>query len=195
MQKFIDEVRAYYAPYYEDGDQAHLIDHADEVCSLALDINKGCDEKLVILAAYIHDIFNATDRKNHNILAFEYVLEANDKFLQSLTDKELLLVAHAVLEHRASYKGKYYSQLSKIISSADRGKPDIKATVIRSMKFNNANAQDVYKHIKEKYASSGYAKYPQIYKEFFGKELEKFQEAVDTITVAQILKIWQERVV
>jgi HD superfamily phosphodiesterase len=193
MQKFRQKVREFYAPFYKDGDEAHLINHADDVCDLALEINKECNEKLIILSAYIHDIFNAKDRKNHNKLAYNYVLEAKDSLLQNLTNKERLLVAHAVLEHRASYKGEYFSKLSKIISSADRGKPDIKAVVIRSMKYNHADAQNVYKHIKDKYARNGYAKYPDIYKELFGKELKKFKSDADNITVEKILKIWEDR--
>ncbi len=193
-QKLLDfqkEVRAFYEPFYKDGDLAHQIDHADSVCELALEINKECDPKLVILTAYIHDIFNATDRKNHNQLAYEYVLEAKDKFLKELSKEELLLVAHAVLEHRASFKGKFYSKLSEIISSADRGKPDIKEVVIRSMQFNGGNTQDVYKHLKEKYGSNGYAKYPQSYQNFFHKELEHFQNKIDTLTQEEINTIWQ----
>ena len=73
MNSFKQKVREFYKPFYDNGDKAHLIDHADDVCNLALEINRECSEKLVILASYIHDIFNATDRKKHNILAFEYV--------------------------------------------------------------------------------------------------------------------------
>ena len=192
LLEFRDAVRSFYAPYYKDGDLAHQIDHADSVCDLALEINKECNPKLVILAAYIHDIFNATDRKNHNKLAYNYVLEAKDKFLKELNKEELLLVAHAVLEHRASFKGEFYSKLSEIISSADRGKPDIKEIVIRSMKFNNGNAKDVYNHLQEKYSSNGYANYPKSYKNIFNKELKELQRAVDYITVEDIENMWIE---
>ncbi len=191
LLEFQREVKTFYAPFYKDGDLAHQIDHADSVCDLALEMNKECDPKLIILAAYIHDIFNATDRKNHNQLAYNYVLEANDKFLKELSKEELLQVAHAVLEHRASFQGEFYSQLSEIISSADRGAPDIKEVVIRSMQFNGGNTQDVYKHLKEKYGSSGYAKYPHSYQKFFHKELEHFQNKIDVLTQEEINTIWQ----
>lgn len=193
MKKFKKEIRSYYERYYRDGDEAHLIDHADSVCDLALKINKDLDEKLIILASYLHDMYNASNRKIHNELAYEYVLKAEDKFLKTLNEKALKEVAHAVLEHRASFKGKFYSKLSALISSADRGEPNLEEVVIRSMKFNNGNAQDVYEHIKDKYGSKGYAKYPAVYIEIFKDELEAFQRRADSITVDEVLEMWNER--
>ncbi len=192
LLEFRREVRTFYEPFYKDGDLAHQIDHADSVCNLALEMNKECDPKLIILASYIHDIFNAADRKNHNQLAYKYVLEANDKFLKELSKKELLQVAHAVLEHRASFQGEFYSKLSEIISSADRGKPDIKEVVIRSLQFNGNNIKDAYHHIKRKYGSNGYANYPKSYREYFRKELIEFQKRVDSITIEEIESIQKD---
>ena len=193
MQEFKKEVRDFYKPFYANGDAAHLIDHADSVCNLALKINREYSPKLVILASYIHDIFNATNRKEHNTLAYRYVKDISDNFLKDLNEEELELVAHAVLEHRASFKGKFFSKLSAIISSADRGLPDVEQTVIRSMRYNDANAQDVYEHMLDKYSTKGYAKYPTIYQEIFAKELEAFKTEIDAITVAKIEQIWENR--
>ena len=193
MNYFKQSVREFYKPYYANSDEAHLIDHADNVCKLALEINKECDEKLIVLASYIHDMFNSTDRKKHNILAYEYVKSRSDKFLKGLNDEELELVAHAVLEHRASFKGEFFSKLSAIISSADRGRPNATQIVIRSMRYNNGNAQDVYEHMIYKYGSKGYAKYPSVYQEIFAKELEKFKKEVDNISVKKIMDIWKNR--
>ena len=193
MNSFKQKVREFYKPFYANGDEAHLINHADDVCKLALEINREYSEKLVILASYIHDIFNATDRKKHNFLAYGYVKSRADGFLQELSDEELELIAHAVLEHRASFKGKFFSKLSAIISSADRGRPDVTQIVIRSMRYNNANAQDVYEHMINKYGSKGYAKYPDVYKEIFTKELEEFKQEVDNISVEKIKDIWDNR--
>ena len=192
MKTFREEVRKFYEPYYRDGDEAHLIDHADDVCDLALKINQVCDEKLVILASYLHDLFNAKNRHIHNKLAYEYVLKAEDKFLEQLNEKELKEVAFAVLQHRASFKGEFYSPLSEIISSADRGLPDLDQVVMRSMKFNKGNAQDVYEHIKDKYGESGYAKYPAVYQKLFKEELSEFRRLADEITVERILEISED---
>lgn len=193
MREFRRDVREYYKVYYENGDEAHLIDHADGVCDLALKINNDLDEKLIILASYLHDMFNATNRPTHNELAYAYVLKAEDKFLSKLSKDEVHMVAHAVLEHRASFKGEFYSELSAIISSADRGLPDLDFIVIRSMKFNNANEEDVYAHIKDKYGSDGYAKYPDVYREIFQDELNAFKKLADELTVDAVLEIWKNR--
>ena len=198
MESYREKVRAYYKSYYEEGDEAHLIDHADDVCDLALRINKTCNEKLVILASYMHDMFNATNRATHNELAYAHALKAEDEFLQELSEKELsekelLEVAHALLEHRASFKGVFYSPLSELLSSADRGLPDLDFIVVRSMKFNKENEEGVHEHIKDKYGSHGYAKYPKVYQEMFREELMAFQKRADNLTVEGVLEIWNKR--
>ena len=194
MQKFKKEVRAFYKPYYDKGDEAHTIAHADDVCKLALKMNSGeYNEKLIVLSAYIHDIFNSANRAKHHKLAYEYVLKADDRFLKELNKEELELVAHATLEHRASFKGEFFSKLSEIISSADRGEPKIEPIVIRSMQFNNANVQDVVEHIKDKYAKGGYAKFPKLYIEHFKEEFKHFQESAKNITKVQVLEIWSSK--
>jgi len=192
MKNFRKKVRDYYKPYYENGDEAHLIEHADSVCDLALSINKECDEKLIILASYMHDMFNAINRAKHNELAYEYALKANDKFLKKLSKEELLKVAHALLEHRASFKGDFYSPLSEIISSADRELPNLELIVIRCIKFNN-NIESVHKHIKEKYGTNGYANYPKLYRKIFDKELNIFKKEIDNLSIEKILEFWENR--
>ena len=126
-------------------------------------------------------------------MAYEYVKNRSDKFLKELSDKELELVAHAVLEHRGSFKGEFFSKLSAIISSADRERPDVAKIVIRSMLYNNADAQDVYEHMLDKYSTNGYAKYPTVYQEIFKKELQEFKKEVDNISVEKIMDIWKNR--
>jgi len=192
MTNFRNKVQEYYKSYYKDGDKAHLINHANDVCDLALKINKNLDEKLVILASYLHDMFNAKNRAIHNELAYTYVMNENDTFISQLSNQERSMVAHAVLEHRASFKGEFYSALSEIISSADRGLPDLNFIVIRSMQFNHADANDVYDHIKDKYGTKGYAKYPKVYQEIFKEELARFKKLADEISVERILEIWKE---
>jgi len=194
MKKFIKDVREFYKPYYDKGDKAHTIAHADEVCKLALKMNNGeYKEKLVVLSAYIHDIFNSKDRAKHHKLAYKYVLAAEDKFLKELNKKELELVAYATLQHRASYKGKFFSKLSEILSSADRGAPKFEPIVIRCMQFNNEDIDGVVDHVKDKYAKSGYAKYPKLYIDYFGKEFDEFQERAKNITKEQVIEVWSSK--
>jgi hypothetical protein len=136
-------------------------------------------------------MFNRQNREKHHILAYEYVLQADDIFLKELSQEELSMVAYAVLEHRGSFKGEFYSPLSEIISSADRGKPDIEFIIKRSMKYNRQNVKNVYKHIKTKYATDGYAKYPDLYQEIFKDELKTFKKLVDDLTIEKILEIYR----
>jgi len=187
IEQFRYNVRDFYKPFYDKGDLAHKIDHANSVCDLALKLNSGkYKEELVILAAYLHDIFNAKDRKNHHKLAFEYVLNKKDKFLQNLSTNDLNLVAHAILEHRGSFKGNFYSKLSEIISSADRGEPNLEKIIIRSLQFNKGNAKEVLAHIKNKYSYNGYGRYPKLYEEYFQKEIKIFKDKVENLTIKDI---------
>ncbi len=189
---FRDEVREFYKPFYDDGDEAHKIDHADSVCDLALKLNEVYDEKLVILASYIHDIFNAVDRKNHHKLAYEYVLRAEDRFLKELNKQELELVAYAVLQHRGSFKGEFFSLLSEIISGADRGISNLKEIIIRSCKYNRGNAKEVLEHIKNKYATGGYGNYPPLIQKKFAKELKEFKKQCDELTLQDVIRVCKE---
>ena len=193
MKKYREEIRSHYQAFYTYGDPAHLIDHADSVCDLALHINKECNEHLVILAAYMHDMFNANNRPIHNELAYAYVLKAEDKFLKKLSEAEILEVAHAVLEHRGCFTGTFYSPLSAIISSADRGLPDLDFIVIRSMKFNNENAEDVHKYVTGRYGTEGYANYPDVYRAMFNDELTEFKKEADRLSVEGVLEIWKHK--
>ena len=91
-----------------------------------------------------------------------------------------------------TFKGRFYSPLSEIVSAADRGVPDLDFIVIRSMKFNGGNAQKVYAHISRKYGTNGYAKYPEIYQKIFSEELAKFRRLADELTVEKIAEIWAQ---
>ena len=190
MKNFRAKVRKFYKPYYDKGDKTHTIEHADDVCDLALRINKEYDEKLVILASYIHDMFNATNRAIHNELAYEYVLKTEDNFLKELSKKGCLEVAHAVLEHRGCFTGEFYSPLSAIISSADRGLPDLDVIVIRSMRFNHENGEDVQRYVVGRYGTKGYVNYPDVYREMFKEELEVFRKLADELTVERVWEIY-----
>ncbi|MFA7115691.1 MAG: hypothetical protein WC140_00445 [Bacteroidales bacterium] len=198
-------IRKFVLPFYLKNDLAHQIDHADQVCDLALKLNDTLSkiskqkEILVILAAYFHDIY-ARERKVHNELSYKYVLDskldsanniANDQRnpISFLSDEDRKKVAMACLEHRSSFNGTFYSSLSEIISSADRGFPDLVDTLERSKVFwiskygkdeIEANKQARI-HMKEKYGFHGYANYPPLYRKYFKNELEKMQNQIDKL--------------
>lgn len=168
---------------------SHGMDHVREVMVTALTYNQKLDLRLdtreIILASLLHDMYQNNQRDLHHQLGYEYVMKSTHKVFDGIDRKT---VAHAVLEHRASYKGKYYSLLSELIASADRSYPDLYKIVERCFVYTietNPNMSideiglAVKKHIKEKYSKDGYIKYPKLYLKMYGKEIEKLHNDVD----------------
>ncbi len=191
-------VREYYLPWYEKNDLAHDITHADKVCDMGLEIcndfqYNSREEKMdIILASYIHDIFTSNNRKNHAELASDYILrwyQHDDPFLSSLSAGRLYYLAQAVLEHRASYKGQRTHPLSKLLSMADRGRPNLEDTIKRSMDYNKGNAREVLAHMKDKFGTDGYCSYPEEYLNMFKTVLVEFVMQIDALTISKIESI------
>lgn len=126
-------------PYLYDADSEHGSEHVHDVMRLGININVdldlGIDKKEIIVAALTHDMFSSTHRKEHHTKAQEWVsenlLKANPLFERMLDEEAVKRVAHAVGEHRGSYKGEFYSPLSELISSADRGHPGLEEIIER----------------------------------------------------------------
>lgn len=184
------DIRDFVLPFYAKNDEAHHIDHADAVCDLALKLNEyaGMPEnvELVMLASYLHDIY-ALERKKHNELSFRFVTESDAMEISRLSPSDRKKVAMACLEHRSSYRGEFYSPLSEIISSADRGYPDYEKIFERSKSYayskegcsTEAEAvEHAEKHMVEKYGAEGYAYYPELYRKYFRKELKAMQDRI-----------------
>ena len=184
----LKKIRTFVLPFYKKNDKAHQIDHADEVYETALKINKqfhlhqNMDD--IALAVYLHDIFsNKNQRKLHHKLASDFVLQSKDDILKNISAERRRLIANAILEHRASFEGKYSSKLSELLAAADRGKPNLKKDLERSTKYHKGNTAEAIKHMKEKFGRYGYAKYPEVYKKFYEKELEKRYRDIDALSI------------
>ncbi len=187
----VKEIREYYKQFLlpVDSDSvrnSHGVDHCDDVFNLMIKLNKklgyGYSNEIIAFAAYIHDLYSdSTNRTIHHILAHTYVLNRVDDLLKELSGHDLYLVADAVLEHRASYTGKFSSNLSALISAADRGLPDYDLHYNRSLVYNNGDHDGVIEHLKDKFSRGGYAtkKYPDFYIEMFKEELEIFWSRID----------------
>lgn len=139
--RFIKEALSF---YYELNDsESHGYKHLDDVYELAMKIKNKLSldipDNLILITAYTHDMFSSINRDLHHVLGYKYILDTNVYFLNDLSISDRYLIAHAVKEHRASYKGVYTSVLSELISAADRGIPDIINTVYRSYKFAKEN--------------------------------------------------------
>ncbi len=201
--KFIKEALSF---YYELNDsESHGYQHLDNVYELAINmkakLNIEIPNNIIGIAAYTHDMFSSINRKLHHELAYKYVLDTSVYFLNDLHTNDRYLIACAVREHRASYQGEYTSILSELLSAADRGKPDIKSTIIRSYKYSaetnpDANEFTLYslvrEHMLEKFSTNGYARYNDVYNKYFKDELKEMQEFFDIISVKDIENIIKE---
>lgn len=128
------EIKNHFERFYRDADAAHGLKHIKEVHELASKINRSLKEPYseidILVASYAHDMYSLDYRDTHHTLAGLYIL----KDLPSRFKKEMnnvSLVASAVAEHRASFKGKYSSKLSEVLSAADRGEPNLEKIIER----------------------------------------------------------------
>jgi len=191
----ISNIREYYKRYLSPvkGDNvrnSHGIDHCDDVYNLMILLNDklkyGYSKSVIALAAYTHDLYSDTkNRSNHHKLAYEHVINRNDDILKTINSETLSLIANAVLEHRASYTGEFSSNLSRLISAADRGLPDYDLHYNRSLVYNDGNHKEVVDHLVDKFGRDGYAtkKYPDFYIEMFKEELEIFFKKIDNVNL------------
>lgn len=198
LQTYRNDVRIQYKHHYDINDQAHMIDHADSVVDLSLRIDKTLnlklDKRIIVLTGYLHDIMTNTDRATHHELVRDYILNRSDKFLKELTEAELNTVAQACYQHRGSYEGEFYSKYSEVISSADRGLPDLKSHILRSYKYHSSvgfikATDNVHKHLHDKFSTKGYAMYPEMYTKVFKDELRKFKQQIDNLTLEDVRRI------
>lgn len=179
---------------YELNDEAHQIGHADNVFNLLCYINfnqlLGIPEVELALMAYVHDIF-ARFRKHHEILASQALPEICQELNIDLSKDTMQRITMAILEHRASFKGVYFSIYSEALSAADRGRPtSVKQLVLRSYKYarskynhdRQTNIDLVFKHVKEKFGRDGYARYSPIYDAVFGDALVQQIAEVEYLT-------------
>lgn len=142
-------------PMYKNSpDPAHGVDHIKSVMMDALYIANRIDmslnDEIIITAAAFHDIgLLHTSRENHHNESYKYVKQCK-KLKEFFTEDEINTIAKAVKEHRASYKGKYNSIYSCIISDADRDK-NIETMITRSYKYNRKHNPELNE--KETYIS------------------------------------------
>ena len=182
-----------FSPHWALNDPAHQQEHFEDVFKTAMYINKDqhyfFDPVHILFAAYLHDLF-AWSRKNHHDLSCEFVRDTDHplilKYLPSQNERDV--VAYACHEHRASYKGTFYSAFTAMINAADRGFPnDVPAMVERSRKYwlakwpemsEDERMAGVIQHIKDKFGHGGYARYPDVYLRTFGGQVNEMKDKI-----------------
>lgn len=158
-------------PLYDTVDKGHNRNHIIDVINSSEKILKimgvrNVNPEILYIAAAYHDIgLTMGDRKVHHLNSYKYVME--DIFLKEyFNEEEILIIATACKEHRASNKRSTTSIYSDILSDADRcGSLKIEDMIRRSYEYTAKTQKDpekifndVYTHLLMKYGDRGYAK-------------------------------------
>ena len=175
---------------WELNDPAHRLSHFKSVQSCGVYINAtlklNYDVNLITMVAYFHDLF-AWSRDNHHEMSAFWIMTTDHPLVNWMDSTQRKLVSNACKEHRASYKGVYSHEFSELMASADRGEPgNIEDMLIRAVQFRTSKGMG-YKeahegallHLKEKYGSNGYARYPRMYQETFKDILDRQRIFID----------------
>lgn len=190
------------APFYAKNNKGHALDHAEDVIRDAVAIYETLepgpifDVKCAIIAAAYHDSALSLGRVGHESAAAKLVRARPCELTRALTAEQLELCACACAEHRASYKGEYTSLLSAVVSAADRGRP--RSTMFLVQRLVNCfeagrtleeSTAIALKHLTGKYGTTGYARYPGLYRDLYAAELAVQQAEVDQLTYADVLRV------
>lgn len=114
------------------------------------------------------------------------------------SSKDLYLIAAAIKEHRASFKGEFTSMLSDICSSADRNSPNFEASIARSFLYTEEHhpefsfeekCETVTMHQKAKYGTKGYARFPIYFSRYYGKDLTEYRRKMDSLDADVVARI------
>lgn len=179
---------------YDSG--SHGLNHLYEVYDFAMNLNEIYDlnENEILYSVLFHDMFQKEDRENHHQLAHDWLMKTDLIPFDDLgMDRER--VALATLEHRASYKGSYSTRLSELITTADKGIPNINDIVLRSFLYSkerNPKADDqeliqmVISHLVKKYGKNGYLKYNNIVAKMYKFRIDELHTIVDEIEKGRI---------
>lgn len=190
-----------FGPEYLLNDRAHQWDHVSAVAERALDINEqfelGYDRRMVVIPALLHDLFTRY-RNIHHTLIKEFLLTTDYRHIRPFTASQRKLMAEAAYTHRASYTGTYPHILCELIATADREPPrDIQSILVRAWKYAEKHhggsrlviAQQVVNHMREKFSTNGYAKYPDLYLRKYNLQLQEMRTFMDHVDVDTVMEM------
>lgn len=175
---------------YVDFDPAHNIDHARAVIrnseyiaeSMMEDEEIILDMDMVRIIATMHDLGLVYGREIHHIKSGEIVRQERE-LRKYFNEEQIEIIAKAVEEHRASYKGEYTSIYSQIVSDADRMNT-AEEYIERTYKWSRLHYpelneielyEEVKSHLRHKYGEKGYARFNTIYAE---ESINKIKETI-----------------
>lgn len=178
LQEYIEN---HILPIYEKNDEGHGLEHIQYVINRSLKFAQtipNIDYDMIYTIAAYHDMGHHIDRKNHEKVSAEILLQ--DKTLRNyFNEEEIIIMAEAICDHRASLEYEPRSIYGKIVSSADRNTlldNTLKRTYSYQLKHYPNNSLDEIiessrKHIMNKFGKNGYAKEKMYFKD---EDYEKF---------------------
>ena len=154
-------------PRYDHFDQAHQRDHVTMVIQQSLDIASRLDvdtDMVYAIAAY-HDTGLCEGREHHHEVSAQ-IIKADQNLRQWFTEEQILVMADAAEDHRASAKQAPRTIYGRIVAEADRFiDPDtiVRRTIQYGMDHypelsREEHYQRMLTHLKEKYGRNGYLK-------------------------------------
>lgn len=185
MYKLYKEIREKVLSYYNQNTPGHRWHHAVDVMNIALKMNERLNlnikKKDIVASALLHDVMESKGRKEHHKEAIAWLaIGDGEKWFYDLCIEHKLSfsgVLLAVYEHRASYNGFHSIPLSELISSADRGAPDLERTINRIKAHQGGIGWE--EHLIKKFSVNGYVKFPEIYKRYWGQKFIDFQNEIE----------------
>ncbi len=158
-------VKAHIIPLYDGFDKAHQRDHVYLVISQSMNLamQLDVDANMVYVIAAYHDIGLCEGREHHHEVSARMLL-ADDELRRWFTESQLMTMAEAVEDHRASSNHAPRSLYGRIVAEADRFiDPDtiIRRTVQYGMEHypeldKEGHYERTVQHLREKYGRNGY---------------------------------------
>lgn len=154
-------------PRYDHFDQAHQRDHVMMVIQQSMDIASRLDvdiDMVYAIAAY-HDTGLCEGRERHQEVSAQ-IIKTDQNLRQWFTEEQILVMADAAEDHRASAKQAPRTIYGRIVAEADRF-IDPETIVRRTIQYGmnhypelgrEEQYQRMLTHLKEKYSRNGYLK-------------------------------------
>ena len=195
LQQYIEQE---IIPRYDHFDQAHQRDHVMMVIQQSLDIASklDVDEDMVYTIAAYHDTGLCEGREHHHKVSAR-IIKADPQLRQWFTEEQILVMADAAEDHRASAKQAPRTIYGRIVAEADRFIDPV--TIVRRTiqygldHYPELSREEQYQrmvtHLKEKYGRNGYLKlrFPDSPN---AERLERLHDLIDD--EAQLRKLFEE---
>ena len=155
-------------PLSNNNDEGHGLEHINYVIARSMGFARQLTEinyDMVYTIASFHDIAHFIDKDNHAQIAAEMVLE-DQTLKQFFNHEQLIIIAEAIIDHRASLEYEPRSIYGKIISSADRD-TNIDFVLMRVHSYNMEHNKDfcldlmiddARRELLERFSDNGYAR-------------------------------------